>query len=109
MFFQRRAYHSFTSKLGALAPSFTPADSVLAARTTRRLGDGALTLRRRLLKSNLDGENEENLREETANAVREGSIDEAPCVTVVTTVEAAIVVSGDFFNSTGAIKHASVS
>lgn len=80
--------------MGALAPNFTPADSVLAALTTARLGGGALTLRRRLLRFNLfDGENEESLREVIANAVREGGRYEAPYVTVVTAVEAAIVVA----------------
>lgn len=87
-------YYSFTSKLGALTPRFTPPDSVLAARTTTRLGDGALTLRRRKLRSNLfDGDIEENLREEIANALREGTRYVAPYDTAVTAVEAVIVVS----------------
>lgn len=105
-FFRWRAYYSFTSKLGALTPNFTPPDSVLAARTTTRLGDGALTLRRRELRSNrFGGENGENLRDEIANALREGSKHEAMYVTAV---EVAIVVSDVSSILPEPRKHASV-
>lgn len=92
--------------MGALTPNFTPPDSVLAARTTTRLGDGALTLRLRELWSNRFGsENEENRRDELANALREGTKHEAMYVTAV---EVAIVVSDVSSILPEPRKHASV-